>query len=363
MPLALIDNFSLQSVAELLNEGVSDDQMVWPQIDRQRDAHRWEPVNITAFRLHALFDLLVHIVTRDQLVLCNEYRSAWEGAHPQLRYIEDCGVLTPRDFDAHGEAALAIKERVIAECSVTSSLRRKHKENVRGYARHGRSPNAYLATAMWGTAGNLARAAQAGCTYAPHPFRTAFLRQTSFSDHDATRTTLDWLDHERVSVRRKAQPGASKNWLQLILSPIVVQLIEANDLGLDGLIPSALELRDEYSGLRKWMTQYQAAIDDEDLRGMRSHAQTLQSVSDKLAGAKSEASFGITKVSTGTFFPSIPIPIPKPALIRHRIGIRATLDRLVFTKRGEGSLKKLLRSMGSTPRVTEQVIAHFRRPA
>lgn len=365
MPMALIDNFTLQSIAELLDEGPTDDQSVWPRIDRDQDRHHWDPVNVTAFRLHALFDLAVQVVTRDQLVLCNDYRHVWDGKTDQLRHLEDAGIITSRDFDAHNEQAMALKARVVEECSATSSIRRKHAENVEGFHAHGRSPNAFLGTILWGTAGNFARAHQAECAYAPHPWRGSFLKQTVWDGQDATRYTLDWVGDVRLKQSAAPARSSNKHLLQILLSPIVVQLIEANDLGIEGLLPAALELRQDYAPLRRWLDDYQSTLDAEDLKGKRRHEDVLRAVEGRIAGTPREADFGSTSVGTGSLLPvplSARIPIPKKGLIRHRVGVHALLNRMVFTPRGESSLKKLLRSMEATPTITQAVLQHFRRP-
>jgi len=359
----VIDNFMLQSVTEVLADGLTDGSTVWPEIDLVADQHRWREVPAAAVQLDALFQLLIELVTRDRLLFDGGFRNVWRG-QIQLHLLEHEGLLSQRSFEPRSPRAMAIKDAMIEECTVTTSIRRGHAENVEHFRLRGESKDRLLGTLMWGTAGMIARGCEAEAPYAPHPQRSAFLRATAYSTSrpDAVRQTLDWIDGERVRLYRRAAGKADARVLQLVLSPLIVQLIEACE-GPEELIPTAVQLRDEYKRLRGWLEEYQQALDAEDLTASLKKVRELEATAKRVAGDPAEADFGSSSVSIAMSMIELPVPMLKPAAVRHRVGVATKLNGLLVRKRGEASLRGLIRKFGATPNVEQDVMEYFRQRA
>lgn len=333
----LMDNWLLQSVAGLMNDGPDGDAAQVIEIDRAQDTHRFNEVSAAGIEFESLMSLLNDLVFRERLVLDREFMDTWHGKHAQLDALIDSGALGVREIDNRARLFGYAKGRVIKMLCATSSLARLNEESRETFRanRSARSSlHRHISAVIAGTGGNFGRSAITRIPYSPHPVRQRLIEQTVFCRPTAVDLVTSWLESERANIHAY-QSGASEILsAQLVLPALAVQIILDSNTRED-LIPVALQYRDRYARLRAWIGAYQDAIDDEDVHAIQKRRRVLESVAQHLAGMRGDSRYGITRilVETGRF---------GFGHLLQKVGVRGALNGLVATPAGEPALRKLL---------------------
>ena len=342
---ALLDNWLLQDVAEVLVEGPASDTTALLAVDRDRDTHSDAPVPLAGVQVEALISLLVDVVIRDRLVVDQAFAHAWNSRESPLALLEQHGILEVREINARTPRALQARDSALRALCATSSMRSVQAQNVESFCRSGRSADEHFGAIVWGAAGNLGRSAEAELPYSPHPIRSHVLRQTAFRIPSAGDEVVSWLRQERVWVFARSAVEGQFRQAALVLPPFVVEIIDACS-STDDLLRVAIEARDRYAPLRQWVAEFQAAIDREDAHDIVDRRRLLESVGQYVKTGVADAKFGSTSVGINLGIFSATKPVPGPGDVAHRVGIRGTLNGLVLTPAGAAASKKLVALLG-----------------
>jgi hypothetical protein len=332
----LLDNWLLQEISHLFIDGPDLEETGLITINRLEGTHLIRQVPKAGVQIEGLINLLVDIVVRDHLVLDERYSYVWTDRASPLGRLEHEGVLVPRSIDVTTQVAKHIKQRALQELCVTDSLVQAQRRNEEDFRKHRGANTGYYSSAIWGTAGNLGRSAETKLAYSPHPIRRHFMNQTICRDPSATDQIVTWVQQERARVYARGIPGAEVRATRLLLPALAVEIIEESS-SLTELIPTALQLRDKYVALRRWIRAFQDAIDDEDAHALRKNQQLLESVSQYLARSRGSDKFGDTSLSlfTGWFGHA-------SNSVMQKFGLRSTLNRVIMTPAGSNAINKLL---------------------
>jgi hypothetical protein len=342
---ALIDNWLLQDVSELLLDGPSTDSTSVIVVARDADSHTEKEVPRGAVEIEALVNLLVDVVVRDELVVDRSYANAWNTRPSQLDVLTAHRVIDIREIDHRTPRALHAKKRALQEMCATTTMRAVQARNEAAFRRSGASEYEHFGAVLWGAAGNLGRSAESGLPYSPHPLRSHLLRQTAFREPSAADEFVSWLQHERAAVFARAVVGGEFRQSALVLPPFVVEIIDACSTPTD-LIPVALQVRERYAELRDWIRSFQEAIDDENARNLLRHRRTMESVAQYIGKRATDPKLGATGLTMSVGLFGFQAPLPGPGDLIQHFGIRGTLNRLVLTRAGAAATEKLVGLLG-----------------
>ncbi|ENJ5962798.1 hypothetical protein AB1Z15_004072 [Vibrio parahaemolyticus] len=71
------DNWSLQDIGGLLTGGIDESKSHYIAIDKENDRYSYEDSLSAIINTEALFDLLTDIILRDQILVEENFISAW----------------------------------------------------------------------------------------------------------------------------------------------------------------------------------------------------------------------------------------------------------------------------------------------
>lgn len=339
MPTKLmLDNWLLQDIAEVMSEGLSTDITHKIDINYASEEYYWEETSRAAVQIECLMNFLIDIVTRDNLVLDEQYAYAWNRYIP-LSQLNQKGIISTEKFNTKNPLFREVRKSILNDICVIERMKETQKKSEETWNKERSTIEPYFSQVIWGTAGNLSRSNLILAPYSPHPIRKMALEQTSFkpSRPDAIKGTLEWVKNERISVFSEVRDGTDFRAAQIILPPLAVEIIEACS-SVSDLFKVALQIREEYKGFRKYLEQYQTVLDDEDPKAIIKYRKVFDEIHNIIKPNASEG-FGGLSISIGTGLLNLNIPLPN---IATKFGIRATLQKIVFQKKGEATLRKLL---------------------
>lgn len=354
----LIDNWLLQDISRTLNNGLSTDMTSQIIIDHKNNNYSYGQLPKAAVEIECIINFLVDLVTRDNLVYDKEYSYVWDN-FPELVNLNKEGIINPYEVDTKSDSFLEGRKIALSNICVNEEMRKTQKMNEDAWVSKGKSDDEFFSQTIWGTAGNLSRSNLTSAPYSPHPIRKMILERTLFktSKPDVVKTTSEWINSERVRIFSEVFPDITFNAAQIILQPIAVEIIESCT-DVKDLFTVALQMRKRYKRLRKFLGDYQDAIDSEKPKVIMKCKKTIGEVHEIVASNNS-LKYGNTTISSGTAFLGVSHPLPK---ITHKFGIRATLQKIIFQKKGEASLKKLLSMLDMKNSVLrENIYNHFKK--
>ncbi len=354
----MIDNWLLQDVSMTLNNGLSTEMTTQIIIDHKKNNYSYGQLPKAAVQIECIINFLVDLVTRDNLIFDKRYSYVWDN-FPELLNLNNEGILSPYELDTTSDSFIEGREIALSNICVNDEMIKTQKMNEDAWRYSGESDDKFFSQTIWGTAGNLSRSNLVSAPYSPHPIRKLLLEQTLFKESrpDAVKTTSEWINSERVCIFSEVRPDITFNVAQVILQPIAVEIIESCTCAKD-LFSVALQMRKRYKRLRKFMGDYQAAIDSEDPKAIMKCKKTIAEVHEIVASNNS-LKYGNTSISSGTAYLGISHPLPKFA---HKFGIRATLQKIIFQKKGEASLKKLISMLDlKNAALQEDIYRYFKK--
>jgi hypothetical protein len=344
---ALADNMSLQTISQLLTQGLSSDDANLISLDKQAGTHELLTVPYAMVQLDALLSLIVDIVVRETIVVDKAFMDTWTDNRSILSLLSYRGVVDARSIDVKSQVAIFAKQRTLDQLCATPSLQQAQREAEEAARRRDITSNGYHNAIVWGTAGNLGRSAVLGIPYSPHPQRGHLLSQT-LMDVSPTSSVVDdvlsWIQTQRASLYASVAGSGRRAGGKILLPPIAVTVIEAAK-DLDDIIAVALQLRDEYADLRRWLGEVQDAYDSGDLADIQKHRRLLESVEANLKG-KADDKYGKTSLAIGVSWFKYTVPVQVNPL--QRVGVRKTLNTLAMTRSGRQAIDKLLVMLGES---------------
>lgn len=355
----LIDNWTLQAAERLLLDGCDADESVALSVDGAANNSEWVPKATATADLAALLRLLTDVITRDHLLVDEAFLSTWGREKSPLIVLRESGIVAGHRVPAPPSEARALTAEIVEHLCVTPSLKAAQRENQESWNSRRNILHPPQSTIVWGAAGYLMRSHYLGLPYSGHPLRAVALEQTLFRSarSDVTLGVEQWLLDQRKAVFEAVIPGSHVT-IGMILPPFVVEIIETSTSASD-LITTALQYRDEYADLRRWLHGYQEAVERDDIAAMVKHRDVLRSVEDNVKRRVHSSKNGGTSLSVSLAFVSASLPSIAPLeWAKNKVGVRAALNRLVFSKRGDQSFTRLLRLFGEGSTKLGRRIAH-----
>lgn len=337
------DNWSLQDISTLFNEGFEQDQA--GELVLSNESHSYIPVSSAVIQTEALFDFVTDLVLRDEILVEETFTSAWEKINSPILKAKNLGVISAYPFSADSEQIADARERIVEHICTTPSLRSAHQKNVDGWNTSRTTPDRLLSATLWGGAGMCARSYVHEKGYTPHPLRKRLFVNTGFMlpASDATHQLTTFLSDKRVKVTKKIY-GNDSLFSAYVNIPAVPLRVIQEAASAEQIITVALEMRDDFQLLRDWLKMFQNAMGADDAKRLLEFRKQLDSVSDYIDkkigfGAKSnpvtmEAGVGIFKFVT-QFNPI--------ETIQNQFGVRATLNKLIFGGTGQAAIRKYIR--------------------
>jgi len=343
----IADNWSLQTVAELLTDGLVESNTAAIQIDRTTESHTYVPLPQAAVSFEALFDLIADLVLRDQVLVDEKFTDTWLSIGGDLNRISERDLIRPIAFLNQGKKLDGPRAEFVHRLCMTSSIKALHQRNVEEWDRNQETPDQMLSSTLWGGAGMLARAFINEKGYTPHPLRRRLFQQANLvlRIEDGTARLNSIIEDKHVSLSKATFGSDTLYSLRINLPPIPVLAIrEARDASQ--LLPIALQLREEFQGLREWLREYQQAITSGDPSEREPFEKILRSIStfaDSRSG-KVDPNTPTFTVGLGVF--KVALKADPMEFLRSKFGVRANANRLLFSGSGTSELSRLLGFFG-----------------
>lgn len=348
MPSTLIiDNWLLQDIGSCLSQGLSRESASELEIHRADDTHSARDVPEAGVQIEALLEFLVDIVLRDSIVVDSAFTNTWSDSAGHFVMLLSHGVVRPLPLGADDERLRESKRYVLEQLCVTSTLREAQQRNEQSWAASKTAEDPYMSAVIWGTAGMLSRSHVFEAPYSGHPLRKRVIEQTVLANpaRDAVAETLEWMNDERLRLYETKITKGLQRTAALVLPPIAVEIIEEST-DINGLVPTAYQLRGKYAAMREWLRTVQTAIECENGKEIARYKKTLDAVSNDLNRAMGKSDSGKTTLKIGMGWPSISINVGTLDGVMKKFGLRAMLNNQIFTGQGDKSVRKLLRMFG-----------------
>jgi hypothetical protein len=332
-------------------------------IDIKNNVHDFTSIPQAVVQIDALLTLLINIILRDRLIVDDRFTHVWDKGNESLSKLKDKHTINPFDFSRFEQIIEGPRKAIVEELCVTKSIRAIQKANEIIWETRGETFDDHMSQLVWGSAGYLARSNVFEAPYIGCPYRQALIRQTRFV---ARRDAVDEMDHiirtRRANLFRSLSNDKKSTYATFNLPPLAVEVIEESNQASQ-LIPIAIQMRAKYKKLREWLKEYQQALDSENPKYILKHKKILESIANDIEFKSPDVIQGATKISLGTTWLNLGITVPLNKTIdrfRSSWGVRAMLNKLVFTQLGEKSLTRILAMFGEKntqlSRITYQLL-------
>jgi hypothetical protein len=334
MAKLLIDNWTLQETAHILNHGLTTSR------SKIYTGHKLAPsaVPLAAIQIDSLFNILLDLILRDKLVVDGQWTKTWLGENEILDLIHRKGCIESYEFELD-DNFYDSRDYILESIKLDKGVVKKHHDNVEYWKKHTKNKHEVVSVVVSGTAGYLTRANILSSVYSPHPIRANFLKSTPLhkTKPNAHDVTMQFIERERLKLIRKTYGDDAYTVSKLILSPLIIEIIESSS-SVDDLFITAFQMRASYRKFRKHLSSFQKAMDEGDLKKIQAYGNMLSEVSPnetrdkKYGGTELSIGFGLIKLNK--------IPLPSVVSIKNRFGIRSSIKKLIFKNASEGSLSK-----------------------
>jgi hypothetical protein len=355
------DNWSLQNISELLINGIDSDVIHFITPNSETDSHQYEQAPSAVVSIEAMFDLITDVILRDQILVDENFASAWFYENGPLNKLAEQSVVRAFPFLGDPELLVGPRDEFVSRLCLTSSLKKEHQENVNGWAINKQTPNPYLSQTIWGGAGMLARAYVYEKGYTPHPVRRRLLQKAGIvlSDTDSVIKTCNTIQEKRAAIRVQQSSNHELYSLQVNMEPLPIKVIREASSPAD-IMTVALQIRDEYVELRDWLGQYQNSISNGDYKEIQKHQKVLSSISKYVDSTMGKIDPDAAEFTAGIDIFNMTIKASPINTLQNKFGVRAMINKLILGPSGNAELKKLLKFFDHhNTSVGMRVIEHF----
>lgn len=337
------DNWTFESLFDLYSGGLDFSSSKELKINKETNSYDWTEVSTACVQIESLFHLINELVLREKIFYDQKFSAGWN-SFESLDSL-DGSLLVSVDIPTNEPEVKDSRNEALKLLCATDLMKKHQEENLKGYRDNKQSPHEYFSQVVWGAAGNLGRSTFLGAHYVAHPIRASLLEQVPLfkPSADINSEVKEWIDEERVKVFTSLTPVGRMNNFQLILPPLVTEVIEASS-SLSEIIPATIETREKYKKIREWIGEYQTALESENPTKISKFKKTLYNVGQDLEKMRKPGELGDTKV--GMSYISLSLPAPKIPDLRKFFGIRSALNKLLLSPKGEKALLKLLKWFG-----------------
>lgn len=349
----LIDNWTLETASTLIHNGISYED-IHQIIPNSTSGSLIRELPCFLVQIESLFNILIDIVTRDLLIVDDGFVEVWKDRTPLIHNLYSQEILVPQEFLKSEESFNRFNE-ILVNLNLPTSLIEAYEVHRNAYRNNLPDQDPFLSSVLGGTIGYLSRSAQISTPYSPHPTRMQFLMHSAFQNKfNATKQTFDWLQNQRERFVKDYSINGEYSLSQLRLNPIIIDIIESSS-SIPELFSTALQMRDKYKTFRRYLYTYQMAMEEGDLKAMRSHRMKLDEVQDVIFGK-----YGATELTIGAGALGLTQKTNIIQKIKTSFGIRAILKRLILTKNSVGTMKKFLSMVDEkNPEIIKTVVNHF----
>lgn len=357
----IADNWSLQDIVSLFNDGITEDRASNIKIDRNNNYFRYEETLASIVQITALFELLNDVVLRDQVIIDERFAKTWSGRNSLLDGMSNASIIRAFPFDTKKKDLVEIREGIVGELCVTDDLKVAHNENMKSWQDSETTPHNFLSQVLWGGAGMAARAAVYEHSYTPHPLRKWFFSSTGFylNKSDALSQVGAFINTKRALIKKERYGSREVNTLAISIQPLVTKIIRESTCTKD-LIENAISFRDEYRELRDWIRMYQEAILEPNQPEIEKVEKVLKSISRYIDSKRGLAQGDQTSFSVGfSAFNVTQMSNPLNSII-NRFGVRSCISELILTETWEADLRKFLGFFGErSTKLGNNIIQHY----
>ncbi|MEO8590513.1 MAG: hypothetical protein ABI432_14145 [Flavobacteriales bacterium] len=335
-----MDNWTLEDSGELLSEGLKGEQASVMRFSEDGKSYFYEDLNWDMVAFECLAQTLSNVVLADVCYVDADNSGSWAGRYDCLGLLTKADVIRPRSFGQHRERWVPIREAIVDDLIVCPEMRESHEENKRAFIEDREMPDEMLSQILHGGAGMMARARLAEMAYVTHPQRERLVERGAFMAYQpsAQHRFSRVLQSTRMSMfERTDSPGF---FAQLRLPPLAIQIInEAN--GTDDLLTTALQMRERYRGLREWLSEFQQAVDGENVAEIKGRLKLLTELGKSLEGKSAEDVLGGTTVQMGiTDWLKLTIKPGMLGSVRNHFGVRSQITKLILTEPGLKAIRR-----------------------
>jgi len=345
--LLMIDNWSLEEVCGLLLGGVSTRSIKDIAFDKRKQRHRFRNIPESNIQFDALLQLLSDIVLRDELIVDDRFATGWCFPFSPMLPVQSESVVKLHPFLSSAAQLDQPRKILLGELCITQSLRDLQKQNEVLWQEKRQLKDGRFSAIVCGGAGMLARSHIFQMPYTGHLLRQRLIKETALIAPrvSATDKVMEVINTERTRLFQQIGTSDVRTYANFNLPPVAVQVINNSRTAVE-LIPVAIQLRDKYSKLRKWLTTYEKAYADENTKQLIKHKKKLDSVAKSINALQDSKSGGTTNLSIGVSWLRLSWSANPLNDFQNKFGVRAAILKLILASQGKTAFKKLLSFFG-----------------
>lgn len=361
----IADNWSLQTIAELVHNGLDPDDSpgITPLTDP--DAAPTADIPQAAIDLETLFDFLADITLRDQILVDQAYGYTWTGGDGPLSAIAGHSIIKLHPFTEDEPKLAGPRQDFVRKMVLNERMGELQRENEAAWAETGASRNAFAAQLIWGGAGMLARAWVNEAPYTPHPLRRRLFERTRVcipGPASAMQTYKQAISQHRTTLYRSPASSEALYGAQVLL-PAIPAIVLREATSLTDVFTVALQVRERLLDLRGWLSQYQDVLTAGDFKALSPHSKRLDSIAkdvERALGIKGKE--GAT-LSVGLSFLKVSYKLDPAQWLSRLDRVQVQASSLAFAPSGGEELRKLLGFFGHRhSALGARVSEHFSAP-
>lgn len=358
---AIADNWSLQAVSELLTRGLDSDDN--PGIAPLTDPDQPPAVfPQAAIDIEALFDLLTDVVLRDQILVDDQFHDVWFGQGEPLCELARRSIVRPHGFLEHPERLEAPRQDFLRRLLLNETMAIEQASNEAAWKVTRTTPHKFTSQLVWGGAGMLARAWIYAAPYTPHPLRRRLFQRAGVT-LPSPPTALGEFKHEVAKHRGAlypALPGDDGVVGMHVVLPALPALVLRDASSLDNMFVVALQMRDEMSEVRAWLSQFQEAVSAGHFKAIAIERKRLGALGKDVERALGKKSPDAPTLNIGWSWIKLNLKLDLAGWLPRFDRVQTQVNKLTFAPSGYKELTKLLGFFGHKhSAVGTRTIEHF----
>ena len=353
----LTDGLAMQDVAILLKLGLINAYAKDLKLIDRNGNYKYELIPQGVIQLESLINFLYDLILKDEIVVDKRYRSLWKGSYQILDELEIIKLIVSKEFKDQNNQLNYTRNEVLNQFNLPTKIKNYFFDETGMNKTY--SQDVQLSLMIHGAASNISKASILETGYTPHPLRRSILNHVyNSSQKNSLNIISEIVKKQRVEYIANLNKEEYLNLGEIFLEPIVVSVIEESNT-IDDLFKVALQVRNHkrFVQLRKFLSEFQEAIIDEDIKKLQGITSILNSLDEiKELNLKDHGSITL-KLFGGILNFSI-----KPNLkfaIDKNYRIKTTIQEMILGKGSRSTLKKLIKMFDSNFDMTEEIIDHF----
>lgn len=361
----IADNWSLQAISELLNKGLDagDNPGIFPLTDPAREPQYLPQAVID---IEALFDLLIDVVLRDQVLVDDRFHDAWFGQGEPLNELARRSIVHPHGFLDHPERLEAPRNGFLSRLLLNETMSKEQLDNEAAWTRHRTTPHPFASQLVWGGAGMLARAFVYATPYTPHPLRRRLFQRAGVT-LPSPPTAVGEFKHDLSKHRDLLYPAMPQDGGVVgvhVLLPALPALVLRDASSLNDMFVVASQMRDRLSEVRAWLSQFQEAISAGEFEAIAAERKRLDTLGKDVERALGKVPANAPTINVGWSWFKLNFKSDFTGWIPKFDRVQTQVSALTFAPSGHKELVKLLSFFGHQhSSVATRTLEHFSKRA